>query len=338
MEVRGGGGARPFVVISVGPDARGSRLDYAEVSLVHVAGDAAYQIPTRGGGRKPGASPPSCPFERALRRSVLSASVADPWAHSRQTSALRDAGDRARLLGGVVVRRWVCVPAMAAIFACVMACGAVPRGSGSAPFSVEVGVPFAPRVASFEAERALVFELLIRNTDTEPMFIDDASLLAGPYSWSPGHEVGYLSYDARHADLLFEVVTRHYERGKSILLTTNKPFAEWPTTFPNAACVVTLVDRLLHRAEVVAMEGDSYRLRDAEERQKARATSRKRAKDGAAASALLADRQHDRDKRGRSLGVCTKRPRCARARNGSLVVTLHRLQGGDAHARSARRA
>jgi len=60
--------------------------------------------------------------------------------------------------------------------------------------------------------------------------------------------VGYLSYDARHADLLFEVVTRRYERGKSILLTTNKPFAEWPTTFPNAACVVTLVDRLLHRA------------------------------------------------------------------------------------------
>ena len=95
-------------------------------------------------------------------------------------------------------------------------------------------------------------------------------------------EVGYLSYDARHADLLFEVVTRRYERGKSILLTTNKPFAEWPTTFPNAACVVTLVDRLLHRAEVVAMEGDSYRLRDAEERQKARATARKRAKDGSA--------------------------------------------------------
>lgn len=95
-------------------------------------------------------------------------------------------------------------------------------------------------------------------------------------------EVGYLSYDARHADLLFEVVTRRYERGKSILLTTNKPFAEWPTTFPNAACVVTLVDRLLHRAEVVAIEGDSYRLRDAEERQKARATARKRAKDGSA--------------------------------------------------------
>ena len=53
-------------------------------------------------------------------------------------------------------------------------------------------------------------------------------------------EVGYLAYDTRHADLLFEVVTRRYERGRTILLTTNKPFAEWPTTFPNAACVTTL--------------------------------------------------------------------------------------------------
>jgi DNA replication protein DnaC len=92
-------------------------------------------------------------------------------------------------------------------------------------------------------------------------------------------EVGYLSYDVRHADLLFEVVTRRYEKGKSIVLTTNKPFAEWPATFPNAACVVTLVDRLLHRSELVAIEGDSYRLREAEERQRVRAAARKRGKE-----------------------------------------------------------
>ncbi len=88
-------------------------------------------------------------------------------------------------------------------------------------------------------------------------------------------EVGYLSYDARNADLLFEVVTRRYEKGKSIVLTTNKPFAEWPSVFPNAACVVTLVDRLLHRAELVVIEGESYRLRDAQERQQRRSGRRK---------------------------------------------------------------
>jgi DNA replication protein DnaC len=92
-------------------------------------------------------------------------------------------------------------------------------------------------------------------------------------------EVGYLSYDVRHADLLFEVVTRRYEKGRSILLTTNKPFAEWPTTFPNAACVVTLVDRLMHKSEMVTIDGDSYRLREAEERQRERAAARKRKKD-----------------------------------------------------------
>ncbi len=91
-------------------------------------------------------------------------------------------------------------------------------------------------------------------------------------------EVGYLSYDSRHADLLFEVVTRRYEKGKSIVLSTNKPFAEWPTVFPNAACVVTLVDRLLHRAELVVIEGDSYRLREAQERTQQRAATRRKGK------------------------------------------------------------
>ena len=77
-------------------------------------------------------------------------------------------------------------------------------------------------------------------------------------------ELGYLSYNARHADLLFEVVSRRYNE-KSILVTTNKPFAEWNQAFPNASCVVTLVDRLVHHAEIVQIEGESYRLKEATE-------------------------------------------------------------------------
>jgi len=87
-------------------------------------------------------------------------------------------------------------------------------------------------------------------------------------------EVGYLSYDARHADLLFEVVTRRYEQ-RSIVLTTNKAFAEWSEVFPNAACVVTLVDRLIHRSEILAIEGESYRLKEAKERTNQKAAARK---------------------------------------------------------------
>jgi len=87
-------------------------------------------------------------------------------------------------------------------------------------------------------------------------------------------EVGYLSYDARYADLLFEVVTRRYEQ-RSIILTTNKSFSDWREVFPNAACVVTLVDRLVHRAEIIKIEGESYRLKEATERAAQRAQQRK---------------------------------------------------------------
>jgi len=87
-------------------------------------------------------------------------------------------------------------------------------------------------------------------------------------------EVGYLSYGNRHADLLFEVVTRRYAAGKPVVVTTNKAFAEWGEVFPNAACVVTLVDRLIHRSEVVSIKGESYRLKEARERAAQRAKER----------------------------------------------------------------
>src|SRR5215468_10428961 len=90
-------------------------------------------------------------------------------------------------------------------------------------------------------------------------------------------EVGYLSYSNRHADLLFELVSRRYER-KSRLITTNRPFVEWHEVFPNAACVVSLVDRLIHHAEIHRLDGDSYRQKEAQERAAARAAKRRRSK------------------------------------------------------------
>jgi DNA replication protein DnaC len=89
-------------------------------------------------------------------------------------------------------------------------------------------------------------------------------------------ELGYLSYGNRHADLLFEVVSRRYEARRSLCVTTNKPFAEWNEIFPNAACVVTLVDRLVHRSDIVSIEAESYRLKEAKER----ASKRRKPKKG----------------------------------------------------------
>ena len=62
------------------------------------------------------------------------------------------------------------------------------------------------------------------------------------------------------------------------LVTTNRFFAEWREVFPNAACVVSLVDRLVHNAEVLAIEGESYRLKEAQERADQRARQRRKAK------------------------------------------------------------
>lgn len=77
-------------------------------------------------------------------------------------------------------------------------------------------------------------------------------------------EVGYLSYSNRHADLLFEIINRRYER-VSTMITTNRPFSEWNEVFPNAACVVSLIDRLVHHSDVIAIEGESYRMKEAKE-------------------------------------------------------------------------
>lgn len=89
-------------------------------------------------------------------------------------------------------------------------------------------------------------------------------------------EVGYLSFDNRHADLLFELVTRRCEAGRSMVITTNRAFKEWGETFPNAACVVALVDRLIQKSEILRIEGGSYRLREAKERAEERAKERGR--------------------------------------------------------------
>jgi len=75
-------------------------------------------------------------------------------------------------------------------------------------------------------------------------------------------ELGYLPIDPHGADLLFQVISRRYEHG-SIVLTTNKPFKHWASIFHNDSTIASAVlDRLLHHAETVIIEGSSYRLKD----------------------------------------------------------------------------
>lgn len=75
-------------------------------------------------------------------------------------------------------------------------------------------------------------------------------------------ELGYLPIDKTGADLLFQVISQRYERG-SIILTTNRIYKEWPEIFNNDATLTSAVlDRLLHHADTVPIEGKSYRMKD----------------------------------------------------------------------------
>lgn len=74
-------------------------------------------------------------------------------------------------------------------------------------------------------------------------------------------ELGYLPVDKKGADLLFQVISQRYEHGP-IILTTNKQFKKWPEIFNNDSTLTSAVlDRLLHHAETVVVEGKSYRMK-----------------------------------------------------------------------------
>jgi DNA replication protein DnaC len=75
-------------------------------------------------------------------------------------------------------------------------------------------------------------------------------------------ELGYLPIDKFGADVLFQVISQRYERGSTVI-TTNRAFKQWPEVFNNDSTLTSaLLDRLLHHAESVVIEGRSYRMRD----------------------------------------------------------------------------
>ena len=76
-------------------------------------------------------------------------------------------------------------------------------------------------------------------------------------------EVGYLGLDTQQASLLFQVICVRYEKQFSTIITSNKAFAEWGQVFAGDPIMASAaLDRLLHRATVINIKGDSYRLRE----------------------------------------------------------------------------
>lgn len=78
-------------------------------------------------------------------------------------------------------------------------------------------------------------------------------------------ELGYLSSSSRAGDLLFQLINQRYEKVATVI-TTNVNFKDWGTIFPQVACVSAMLERLLHRAEIISIEGASYRMKEAKAR------------------------------------------------------------------------
>jgi DNA replication protein DnaC len=75
-------------------------------------------------------------------------------------------------------------------------------------------------------------------------------------------ELGYLPIDKHGADLLFQVISCRYEKG-SIVITSNRAYKNWPEIFNNDATLTSaILDRLLHHADTVVIEGKSYRMKE----------------------------------------------------------------------------
>ena len=74
-------------------------------------------------------------------------------------------------------------------------------------------------------------------------------------------EVGYIPFDPAAANLIFQLVSARSERA-SMIVASNKPFSAWGEIFGDEVVAAAMIDRLVHHAEIIALKGDSYRLRD----------------------------------------------------------------------------
>ena len=74
-------------------------------------------------------------------------------------------------------------------------------------------------------------------------------------------EVGYIPFEPEAANLFFQLVSARCERA-SLIVTSNKPFGRWGETFGDEVVAAAMIDRLVHHAEVIALKGDSYRLKN----------------------------------------------------------------------------
>ena len=91
--------------------------------------------------------------------------------------------------------------------------------------------------------------------------LQDELTRLGRYPLIVVDEVGYIPFEPEAANLFFQLVSSRYERA-SLIVTSNKPFGRWGEVFGDDVVAAAMIDRLVHHAEVIALKGDSYRLKN----------------------------------------------------------------------------
>ena len=141
---------------------------------------------------------------------------------------------------------------------CIVALG--PPGTGKTHLAIALGIRAC--LAGHRVRFATATEWVARLGDAQRQGRLDEELRK--LLWTPllvVDEVGYIPFDAQAANLMFSLVSSRYERA-SLIVTSNKPFSAWGEIFGDEVVAAAMIDRLVHHAEVIALKGDSYRLKD----------------------------------------------------------------------------
>lgn len=134
-----------------------------------------------------------------------------------------------------------------------------PPGTGKTHLSIALGVQAARR--GYRVAFATAHEWVLRLGEAKRAGrLDDELERLGRIPLVICDEVGYIPFDPEAAALFFALVSSRYERS-SLIVSSNKTFSAWTEIFGDAVAVAAMVDRLVHHAEVIALKGDSYRLK-----------------------------------------------------------------------------
>jgi DNA replication protein DnaC len=135
-----------------------------------------------------------------------------------------------------------------------------PPGTGKTHLAIGLGIRACQ--AGHRVLFATASQWVARLADTHHTGTLQAELVKlGRYPLLIVDEVGYILFEPEAANLFFQLVSSRYERA-SLIVTSNKPFGRWGEVFGDDVVAAAMIDRLVHHADVVALKGDSYRLKN----------------------------------------------------------------------------